>query len=47
MYAGAYEDDLVMIMRERIYATLSNMQDDSLDVGDNITSTLGKLKHRI
>ena len=44
-YAGAYEDDLVMITRERIYATLSNMQDDSLHVEGNM-KTSGKMKHK-
>jgi len=45
-YAGAFEEDFTIMLRERRSSTLLIMQNDAIDIGGNMT-TSGKIKVKI
>jgi hypothetical protein len=43
IFAGAFEPDFALLLRERRYATLTGMQDDAIEIESNMMA-LGKTK---
>jgi hypothetical protein len=45
-FAGAFEPDFALLLRERRYATLTGLQDDAIEIESNMMAS-GKLKSKV